>query len=73
MLPANHDMTNNQYMETTRHCLNTNDHFPENACRTRNLVDHFYQCQSNQLDCEHSFGFGMSYLCNSPNRHEYSQ
>lgn len=47
--------------------------FSAGICRTRNLVDNFYQCQINQMDCEHSFTFGMSYLCKSPDCHEYSK
>lgn len=48
-------------------------HFNATVCKTRNLVDNFYQCQISRADCEHSFTFGMSYLCKSPDCHEYSE
>lgn len=45
----------------------------QNVCKTMNLVDDFYQCQIHRFDCEYSFTFGISYLCESPQRHEYSE
>jgi hypothetical protein len=55
-------------MSHMRYC----DRFSKNVCRTRALVDDFYLCQTNRTDCEHAFLLGMSYLCRSLERREYS-
>jgi hypothetical protein len=51
----------------------THEHFHSAACRTRALVDQFYLCQTNRMNCEHAFPFGMSYLCCSFKRSEFSK
>jgi len=50
----------------------SHDKFRLNTCRTRHLVDDFYLCQLNRADCDNAVSFGMSYLCSSFERHEYS-
>jgi len=73
MLRDIRSITNDPLMTIENPCLMSGERFRESVCRTRNLVDNFYQCQVNRLDCEHAFTFGMSFLCSSPNRHEYSE
>jgi hypothetical protein len=41
-------------------------------CRTRTVMDDFYQCQIHRADCGHAVSFGTSYLCMSDRRREYS-
>jgi len=72
MLRDTINITNDPLMKIDNHCLGSGERFRDNFCRTRNLVDNFYQCQISRSDCEYAFTFGMSYLCRSPNRSEYS-
>jgi hypothetical protein len=41
-------------------------------CRTKPIVDGFYQCLLYRPDCEYSTRLGVSCLCTSPQRPEYS-
>jgi len=41
-------------------------------CRTRVVVDDFYQCQIQRSDCGYAVPFGKSYLCLSDLRRDYS-
>lgn len=43
------------------------------VCRTTALIDGFYLCKNRVAACEHAFSYGLSYLCRSPVRHEYSK
>lgn len=61
------------FMKVDTACLRFGEPSSEHGCRTRNLVDNFYQCQTHRLDCIHASTFGMSYLCNSPDREEYAE
>ncbi len=49
------------------------DRIRTNACRTRPLVDDYYLCLANRIDCEYVSSFGMSYLCNSFERQDFSR
>lgn len=40
-------------------------------CRTRAFLEDFYQCQVPRHDCKYAVPLGTSYLCMSPNSHEY--
>jgi hypothetical protein len=42
-------------------------------CRTRAVVDDFYQCQTDCADCGYMAPFGSCYLCMSPKRREYAR
>ena len=41
-------------------------------CRTRVVIDDFYQCQIHRADCGYAVPFGTSYLCLSDRRREYA-
>jgi hypothetical protein len=41
-------------------------------CRTKPIVDGFYQCLLDRSDCNYSTRLGISCLCTSPHRPEYS-
>jgi len=41
-------------------------------CRTRPMIDDFYQCQIHRADCGYAVQFGTSYLCLSDRRREYA-
>lgn len=41
-------------------------------CRTCVVLDDFYQCQIHRSDCGYAVPFGITYLCLSARRQEFS-
>jgi hypothetical protein len=48
------------------------EHGDTAECRTRPMIDDFYQCQIHRADCSYAVQFGTSYLCLSDRRREYA-
>jgi hypothetical protein len=53
--------------------LHTRVEHTKQKCRTRAVVDEFYQCQMQRPDCAYMAPFGTCYLCMSPLRREYAR
>jgi hypothetical protein len=63
-------MTNQLMAIDTAHLRSSKSSYGAD-CRTRAFLDEFYQCQVSRHDCKYSVPLGTSYLCMSPNSHEY--
>lgn len=47
-------------------------HHCDRKCKTIPLVDNFSTCLTNDVECEHIFPFGFSYLCLHPKHRDFT-
>jgi hypothetical protein len=68
----NNRFTADHLLSSDRACMNSGARCHRSDCRTISIVDDFYQCLLYQHECKYATTFGISFLCSSPQRLEYS-
>lgn len=65
-------ITTDPFTTAGRDDLNADELDHMAGCRTRVIIDDFYQCQIHGPDCGYAAPFGVGYLCLSDLRREHS-